>query len=111
MQTQPQEKSVQVGNLNLNKWAISSHYTATLEADWNQHLRRFKKPFRSVKNMRSTTSRYLPDTELDERILELGNDFGLIWNADATTNEDRKRLLSLLIEDITLLRDGYQVEV
>ena len=53
----------------------------------------------------------MPDTELDNRILELASDFGKVWKAPATTNEDRKRLLGLLIEDITLTRNGYLVKV
>ena len=34
-----------------------------------------------------------------------------VWNAEATTSEDRKRLLGKLIEDVTLIRNDYQVTV
>ncbi len=53
----------------------------------------------------------LPDAALDQRILALASDFGTVWEAARTTNEDRKRLLGLLIEDITLIRRVYQVNV
>lgn len=41
----------------------------------------------------------------------MANDFGKVWKADATGNDDRKRLLALLVEDVTLMRDGYQAQV
>ncbi|MXX96326.1 MAG: hypothetical protein F4065_09400 [Rhodothermaceae bacterium] len=53
----------------------------------------------------------MPETKLDARILELNQDFGKVWTAARTINEDRKRLLGLLVEDITLTRNGYQVDV
>ena len=53
----------------------------------------------------------IPDHELEARILELSHDFGNVWKATETTNEDRKRLLGWLVEDITLTRNSYQVEL
>ena len=43
------------------------------------------------------------------RIQQLTQDFERVWNASDTKNTDRKRLLGLLIEDVTLTRDGYEV--
>ncbi len=38
-------------------------------------------------------------------------DFAAIWSHQATTFQDKKRMVRLLIEDVTLKRDGHQVEV
>ncbi len=51
------------------------------------------------------------DSSHDARILELAQDFRKVWEASATTHVDRKRLLGLLIEDVTLTRDGCLVRV
>ena len=83
--------------------------SARLEAEWEARLKAHGEAVderqRHVKAQRS-----MPDAELDERILALASDFGKVWNAAGTTSEDRKRLLGLLIEDITVTRSGYKVE-
>ena len=45
------------------------------------------------------------------RMEELAADFSRVWDAPATGNADRKRLLRLLVQDVTLTRDGYEVIV
>ncbi len=49
--------------------------------------------------------------EQDERIMGLAHDFARVWNASAIDNIDRKRLLGLLVEDTTLTREGYRVNI
>ena len=41
----------------------------------------------------------------------LAHDFARVWNASAIDNIDRKRLLGLLVEDTTLTREGYRVNI
>ena len=38
-------------------------------------------------------------------------DFAAIWSHPATSFQDKKRMVRLLIEDVTLKRDGHEVEV
>ena len=83
---------------------------ATLEGKWEDSLRAYHDAVQEREKY-VQQQQCIPDAELDARILELANDFGTVWQAEQTTNEDRKRLLGLLIEDITLLRNGYQVTV
>ena len=45
------------------------------------------------------------------RIAELAHDFAQVWNAPATDHVDRKRLLQVLVEDATLVREGYEVRL
>ncbi len=83
---------------------------STLEANWEQCIRAEKE---AVQERKHYVQQHLsaPDAKLKEHILQLANDFGRVWNAEATTSEDRKRLLGKLIEDVTLIRNGYQVTV
>lgn len=83
--------------------------SATLEANWEARLKAVHEAVQERERY-VQQQKHTPDTELDARILELANDFGPVWSAEETTNEDRKRLLGLLIEDITLIRSGNQVE-
>ena len=81
---------------------------APLERDWNERLRDWTKP-RGERDQR----RAARDEELSaqhvRRLEELAVDFARVRDAPATGNADRQRLLRLLIEDVTLTRDGYEV--
>ncbi len=83
---------------------------STLEANWEQCIRAEKEAMQEHKHYVQQYQNAL-DTKLKEHILQLANDFGRVWNAEATTNEDRKRLLGKLVEDVTLIRNDYQVTV
>ena len=52
----------------------------------------------------------LLDAAARERILALAADFPRVWNDERTSAVERKRMLALLIEDVTLLV-GDQVEI
>jgi len=83
---------------------------ATLEGEWESNM----KAYEDAVNEREShveMHKSLCDQELDEKILALAEDFGKVWNAVATSNEERKRLLGYLIEDVTLIRNGSQVEI
>ena len=76
----------------------------TLEADWNTRLRELAKARDDYARARDT------DVALDEqqqaRVLALAGDFPALWNDPATPMRERKRLLRLLITDVTLTRAG-----
>ena len=83
---------------------------ATLETEWNIRLTALDQAIEErEKNNKNHTQ--LASTAQEERLLELSNDFSKVWNASATGNADRKRLLSLLVEDVTLTREGDQAIV
>ncbi len=83
---------------------------ASLEADWNEALTALNEATRERQERRAHYEGLL-DHSMDARILELTNDFTLVWDTPATSNAERKRLLALLIEDVTLIRDDYTVRV
>ena len=75
-----------------------------LEADWNARLRELADARDDYARARDT------DAALDEdqqaRVLALAADFPALWNNPATPMRERKRLLRLLITDVTLTRDS-----
>lgn len=76
---------------------------ATLEKDWNDTLV-------ILQEIRSQFTEYQKKTALvatkkqKESILALAQDFPRLWNAPSTSSKDHKRILRLLIKDITVER-------
>lgn len=83
---------------------------ATLEAEWNASLEAFEQAVAERQRYASTHATEV-SAEQDERLRELASDFGKVWNAPHIDRTDRKRLLALIIEDVTLTREAYQVRV
>ena len=83
---------------------------ATLEAEWNARLETLTRAVAEREQLGKAHERAI-SAEQDERIMELARDFGRVWNAPATSNVDRKRLLALLVEDATLAREGYRATI
>lgn len=80
-----------------------------LEADWNARLRDLDALQREHERQRDADGSLL-DAPARERIRALAADFPRVWNDERTSAVERKRLLGLLIEDVTLLVDD-QVNV
>jgi len=76
----------------------------TLEADWNEHLRRLDALQQEHERQRKADQGLLSD-EARARILALSADFPRVWNDPRTTPLERKRMVALLIEDVTLVRE------
>lgn len=75
-----------------------------LEADWNGKLRDLDTLQREHERQNETDQSLL-DGAMQERIRALAADFPRIWNNERTSPVERKRILGLLIEDVTLLVD------
>ena len=82
---------------------------AALEADWNERLRVLEDACREREERTAASAEELSADRL-RRIEELALDFERVWNAPGTANGDRKRLLRLLVEDVVLTRDGYELQ-
>ena len=75
----------------------------TLEKRWNDAMQRLLDLEAELANferqiMRSVTA------EQKQQILRLGTDFPRLWKASTTTSCDRKRMLRLLIRDLTVVK-------
>ena len=77
----------------------------TLEADWNEHLRRLD-GLQQEHDQRRAADKVLLNDEARARILALARDFPRVWNNPRTAPLERKRMLALLIEDATLLKEN-----
>lgn len=75
----------------------------TLEADWNEHLRRLDALQQQHEQQRRADSGLLSD-EARSRILALSADFPRVWNDPRTAPLERKRMVALLVEDVTLIK-------
>ncbi|MGH8111839.1 MAG: recombinase family protein [Rhodanobacteraceae bacterium] len=75
-----------------------------LEADWNTRLRRVDTLQRQHEQQRDADQKLLGD-EARARIRALAADFPRVWNDPRTEPAERKRMVALLIEDVTLLQD------
>jgi hypothetical protein len=80
-----------------------------LEADWNARLRQLDTLQREHERQREA-DRTLLDEPARQRIVALAADFPRVWNDERTGAVERKRMLALLVEDVTLVV-GQQVEV
>jgi DNA invertase Pin-like site-specific DNA recombinase len=75
----------------------------TLEADWNERLRNLDALQQEHERQRKADEGLLND-EARAKIRALAADFPRVWADPHTASSERKRMLALLIEDITLLK-------
>jgi hypothetical protein len=78
----------------------------TLEADWNQKLRRLAEAQETYERGCQSDRAILTETQRQE-ILSLAVNFPRLWNDPRTPQRERKRMIRLLIEDVTLIRNGH----
>ena len=81
-----------------------------LEAEWNQSLQVLRDAEEERDRLRNE-DRIILDESIRQRVLELATDFPRLWNDPATPNREKKRLLRLLVDDVTLNRRGDHVHV
>src|SRR5437867_3372696 len=74
-----------------------------LEADWNVKLRALAEAQEEYQRRRAADRLVVDDAE-PQRILALATDFPATWNDPHTPQRERKRMLGLLIEDVTLIK-------
>jgi len=75
----------------------------SLEADWNQKLRALADTQQEYQKYREQDRRIFDDGQR-AAILALAQDFPRLWKDPATEDRDRKRMVRLLVEDVTMLR-------
>jgi DNA invertase Pin-like site-specific DNA recombinase len=73
-----------------------------LEAEWNNKLRSLAEAQQQYEQQ-TEKQRLLIDSQTREQLLSLAADFRRIWNDPSVEPRERKRILRLLIEDVTLV--------
>jgi DNA invertase Pin-like site-specific DNA recombinase len=76
----------------------------TLEADWNQKLRALAEAQTKYEQQREADSKRL-EAGQQAQIRALAKDFPKLWKDPRTPHRERKRMVRLLLEDVTLIRD------
>ena len=76
---------------------------ATLEQRWNDAMQRLQDLEAQLAAFERQTMRAVT-AEQKRQILQLAGDFPKLWAASTTTERDRKRILRLLVRDITVTR-------
>jgi DNA invertase Pin-like site-specific DNA recombinase len=82
----------------------------SLEQAWNEKLRILKE----LQEQLDQARRSQPDPHtpgVRQQLLELVNDFPRIWNHPSVEQRDRKRIVRLLIEDVTVAKDKELREI
>lgn len=74
-----------------------------LEAEWNQRLREWEAA-QATRESAQAAARVPLDPARRAEILRLAEDFPRVWRDPATPDRERKRLVRLLLEDVTLRR-------
>ena len=90
-------------NVDPNNRLVAS----TLEAEWNERLRALTDAQEQYEQQRILDQKIL-DKKTKELVHSLANGFPTIWNDPQTSHRDRKRMVQLLIEDVTLIK-GQQI--
>ena len=82
----------------------------SLEADWNAKLKLVAEAQESCDRQRSEDRRLI-DERQRAAILALSTTFPQLWRDPATPDRERKRMVRLLLEDVTLVREDHQLAV
>lgn len=83
---------------------------ATLEKDWN-HAMLFQQEVQSQYADHQKQNILVTTKDQKENLLILAKDFSCLWNAPSTSSKDRKRMLRLLIKDITIEKNKTEKKV
>lgn len=75
----------------------------SLEADWNQKLRALAAAQEEYEHQREAEGLLIDERKRAE-ILALATDFPRLWHDSRTPSRERKRMVRLLIDDVTLLK-------
>ena len=78
----------------------------SLEADWNDKLRLLTQAQEACERQRAQ-DRKLLDEQQRAAILSLATNFPQLWRDPSTPDRERKRMVRLLLEDVTLIRQDH----
>jgi DNA invertase Pin-like site-specific DNA recombinase len=81
----------------------------TLEAEWNSKLRGLSEAQQEYERLRQTDHLAIDEAQRTH-ITALASDFPRLWQDPRTPDREKKRMVRLLLEDVTLLK-GEQVHV
>jgi DNA invertase Pin-like site-specific DNA recombinase len=72
-----------------------------LESEWNKKITEYKEAKESYERKRKDDLLVMT-CELKQKIMALTDNFPMLWHSETTSDKDRKRMVRLLLEDVTL---------
>ncbi|MHB9124568.1 MAG: recombinase family protein [Armatimonadota bacterium] len=82
----------------------------TLEAEWNKKLSVLAEAGEAYERQR-LADRLILDRQQRSEVMALATDFPRLWNDPSTPMRERKRMLRLLVEDVTLLKKDKEITI
>lgn len=76
----------------------------TLESNWNQKLKELEKVKQDYA-LYSSQKSWVPSAKEKQDILDLARKIPEIWNAPTSTPKEKKRIIRILVDDITVLAE------
>ena len=77
---------------------------SSLEAEWNEKLRRLAEAEQTYERQSQADNTQVSEDHRN-KILNLSADFPRLWHDPGTPNRERKRMVRLLIEDVTIRKE------
>jgi len=77
----------------------------SLEADWNDALRALRQAQDDYEQHTKSTGNTALSEDQTARIRQLATDFPALWSNPATPDRERKRMVRLLISDVTMIKN------
>lgn len=82
----------------------------SLESDWNMRLRELREAEKHYEKERQKDHELL-NAEMQDKIRALTHDFSGLWNDPQVPQREKKRIVQLLLEDVTLRKEADQMKV
>lgn len=82
----------------------------SLEAEWNMRLRELRDAEKCYEKQRKKDHELLTD-QMRDQIRLLTHDFAQLWNDPQVAHREKKRIVRLLIEDVTLRKESEQYKI
>ena len=80
----------------------------SLEADWNQRLRDLREAEEDCLRRQAAEAAAI-DENMRRQIRALASDFAVVWNDAQTAERERKRMVRLLLEDVTVRKEQTSI--
>jgi len=80
----------------------------TLEDDWNNKLVALNKAKQNYEKLRQADQLNISNQNRDD-ILAIAKDFPKLWQNPNISNRDRKQMIRLIIEDVTLIKGNKEI--
>lgn len=81
-----------------------------LEAEWNEKLRALESAKKEYE-LQCKTDQMMFDEEKKKKILALASDFPKLWKDPRTPSREKKRMVRLILEDVTLIKEEKNITV